>query len=121
MEYIFETIQKYHMIEPGMKVVTGISGGADSICLLYVLKEYQKKIPFELLAVHVEHGIRGEASLEDASFTEELCRRMGVPCQVVPVEVRMRAGCGTGQQEGRCKALSRWSVLSSSRMFCGAF
>lgn len=85
---IFETIQKYRMIEPGMGVVAGVSGGADSVCLLYVLKEYRKKVPFTLTAVHVEHGIRGSASLGDAAFTEALCHQMDVPCRIVPVDVQ---------------------------------
>ena len=63
MKSIFETIEKYQMIKAGMRVVAGVSGGADSVCLLYVLREYQKQIPFGLTVIHVEHGIRGEASL----------------------------------------------------------
>lgn len=78
MRRIFETIEKYHMIEPGMKVLAGVSGGADSVCLLLVLCEYRKLAPFELAAVHVEHGIRGEESLQDAAFVRELCGRLGV-------------------------------------------
>lgn len=87
MDYIFRTIQKFHMIEPGMKVVAGVSGGADSTCLLYVLAQYRKKVPFQLCAVHVEHGIRGKESLEDAAFTRQLCETFGVPCHTVPVPV----------------------------------
>ena len=59
MRRIFETIEAYHMIEAGSRVITGVSGGADSVCLLYALKEFQKKIPFECTVVHVEHGLRG--------------------------------------------------------------
>lgn len=85
-EKIFNVIEQYQMITPGMKVITGVSGGADSICLLYVLTQYQKRIPFELTAVHVEHGIRGDESLEDAAFTEELCRSFGVECRTVSIK-----------------------------------
>ena len=42
-----------------MRILAGISGGADSVCLLLVLSEYRKIVPFHLTAVHVEHGIRG--------------------------------------------------------------
>ena len=83
MEHIFDTIRKYHMVEPGMRVVAGVSGGADSVCLLYVLSRYRSLVHFELLAVHVEHGIRGQESLEDAEFTEKLCAGLGVPCRIV--------------------------------------
>ncbi len=87
MQQIFEVIRKYGMIGPNMRVIVGVSGGADSVCLLYVLNEYRKQVPFELMAVHVEHGIRGAESLADAAYTEELCQRFGVPCRVCHVPV----------------------------------
>ncbi len=72
-------IEKYHMIEQGDRILAGVSGGADSVCLLLLLAELQEIMGFSLSAVHVEHGIRGEESLEDAAFTESLCRSMGIP------------------------------------------
>lgn len=91
MHRIFETIQQYRMIEEGMHVIAGISGGADSVCLLHVLCEYRSVVPFSLTAVHVEHGLRGEESLADAEFTEALCLRLGVPCVVEHVTVEQYA------------------------------
>lgn len=91
MKSIFETIEKYQMIKAGMRVVAGVSGGADSVCLLYVLREYQKQIPFGLTVIHVEHGIRGEASLGDAVFTKRLCREMGIDCCVISADVQQTA------------------------------
>ena len=67
-------LEKYNMIEKGDHVIAGISGGADSVCLLLILKELQKRLPFVLTAVHVEHGIRGEESLRDEAFVEAFCR-----------------------------------------------
>ena len=91
MRDIFETIRQYHMIEPGMHVIVGVSGGADSVCLLYALCRYRGEVPFALTAVHVEHGLRGEESLGDAKFTQELCGRLGVPCRVVHAQVEQLA------------------------------
>ncbi len=91
MTHIFDVIRRYHMIEGGMRVIAGVSGGADSVYLLQVLKAYQQEMPFELLVVHVEHGLRGEESLSDADFVKELCEREGIPCLVVPARVRERA------------------------------
>lgn len=91
MHRIFDVIETYHMIEPGMQVIAGVSGGADSVCLLYVLSRYQKEVPFTLAAVHVEHGLRGEESLEDADFTKELCEKLGVPFYMVRAQVREKA------------------------------
>lgn len=73
-----ETIEKYNMICGDDKVFVAISGGADSVCLLLVLEEIQKEMGFELEAIHVEHGIRGEESLEDARFVEDLCKKHGI-------------------------------------------
>lgn len=56
------------MIENGDHVVAGVSGGADSVCLLRVLCELRECMGFSLSAVHVEHGIRGAESLSDAAF-----------------------------------------------------
>ena len=80
-------IKEFHMIEAGDCVLVGVSGGADSVCLLLVLHALQKELDFTLEAVHVEHGIRGAESLEDAAFVEELCRRMQVPCYKESVDV----------------------------------
>ncbi len=70
------------LIEQGEKILAGISGGRDSVCLFYVLKELMKELSFELFAVHVEHGIRGESSKADEMFVRELCKKEGVPLLV---------------------------------------
>ena len=78
MEKVDYYIEKHNMINANEKIIVGVSGGADSLCLLFVLQEYRKKIPFTLLAVHVEHGIRGEESLADAAYVEQICRENGI-------------------------------------------
>ena len=66
------------MLLPGGRVVAGISGGADSICLLFVLLEWKKRWGLEIAVAHVDHGIRAEAAA-DARFVEGLCGRLGLP------------------------------------------
>lgn len=75
------------LIEPGDFVLAGVSGGADSVCLLLLLLEFRKKMDFTLEVIHVEHGIRGAESREDAAFVAELCQKRGVPCHICPVNV----------------------------------
>ncbi len=75
------------MVKAGDCVAAGVSGGADSVCLLLILAELSLKAGFSLTAVHVEHGIRGEESREDAAFTEQLCRILNVPFKLCSVDV----------------------------------
>ncbi len=76
----------YHMLQAGDTVAAGISGGADSVCLLFVLCNIRKYLPFRLIAVHVNHLIREEAG-EDAAYVERLCREWGCPYRYVEEDV----------------------------------
>ena len=87
MQKAFQTIEKYHMIQPGDRVLAGVSGGADSVCLLFTLLEYRKKVSFDIKAVHVEHGIRGEESRQDAVYVEALCQKQNVEYECVSVDI----------------------------------
>ena len=89
---------------PGSRIPSGIrtvfasfSGGADSLALLACLSELRKDAPWELRAVHFEHGIRGAESLADAEFCRTVCDKLNVPFLVIPLNVpdRMRPGEGT--------------------------
>ncbi|MCI9254212.1 MAG: tRNA lysidine(34) synthetase TilS, partial [Lachnospiraceae bacterium] len=71
-------MKKYEMIKAHDLVVAGVSGGADSVCLLHILRRLQKEIAFRLLAVHVDHGARADAAA-DARYVEEICGQFGVP------------------------------------------
>ncbi len=93
-------IAQYHMLSAGDAVVAGVSGGADSVCLLLLLCGLRREIGFSLSAVHVEHGIRGEESREDAVFTERLCGELGVPFKLYTVDVpRCREETGLSEEE----------------------
>lgn len=59
-------------------VVIGISGGADSVCLLRVLIELQSEYGLKLYGVHINHNIRGEEALRDEAFVASLCKDLGV-------------------------------------------
>ena len=71
-------IEKHQMISVGDTVVAGVSGGADSVCLLYMLWELSKEMDFGLFAVHVHHGVREDAD-EDAAYVKKLCKELSIP------------------------------------------
>ena len=79
MEKVIEYVKKHEMLKTGDKIIVGVSGGADSVCLLFLLKNLRPKWQLSLEVVHIEHGIRGKESLEDADFVEKLCREWEVP------------------------------------------
>lgn len=79
IDKIYSYVDKYHMIAKDDTVITGVSGGADSVCLLLVLLELRKRIPFTIRVVHIEHGVRGEASRQDALFVKRLCEKKEIP------------------------------------------
>lgn len=87
-EKVFSYIEKYRMIETGSQVIAGISGGADSVCLLFLLNEYRKKVDFELLGVHVNHQIRGEEAHSDEKFSQDFCRRLQIPFEAYSFPVK---------------------------------
>ena len=73
-------VKKHHMLQEQDHVITGVSGGADSVCLLFMLKELQKEMPLELTAVHIHHGLRGDSADADERYVKTLCEQLGVEC-----------------------------------------
>ena len=85
------TMEAYHMTEKGGHIVAAVSGGADSACLLRVLKSLSGPMDFTLEALHVNHGLRGAEADRDEEFTRRLCGELSVPFQAVRADVR---ACG---------------------------
>ncbi len=75
------------MISPGHRIVAGVSGGADSVCLLFVLLEYARRKDLKLAVVHVNHGLREDAG-EDAAYVRLLCERLHLPLFLKETDVR---------------------------------
>lgn len=85
LSHVRRAVDDYHMIEDGDKVAVGISGGKDSLTLLYALSALRRFYPkqFELLAVTVSLGFDGF----DLEGVRSLCRKLGVPYLVVDTEI----------------------------------
>ncbi|TCK87856.1 tRNA(Ile)-lysidine synthase [Natranaerovirga hydrolytica] len=76
LQYIIEE----KMINKEDHIVVGVSGGADSICLLHILYALKDTLNITLSAVHINHGLRKEAAIEDAAFVKALCQKFEIPC-----------------------------------------
>ncbi|MDE5716997.1 MAG: tRNA lysidine(34) synthetase TilS, partial [Lachnospiraceae bacterium] len=89
-EKFYEKVKQYMnvhgMAKPGDCIVAGISGGADSVCMLHLLMRLQREVPFRLAVVHVNHGLRPEAG-EDAAYVEKLCGQWEIPYYLRKVDM----------------------------------
>lgn len=76
-------LRRYDMVQPGDSVVCAVSGGADSMALLWSMYLLQDKLNIRLSAAHFNHGLRGEESNRDEEFVRDFCAGYGIPftCQ----------------------------------------
>ena len=75
-------IRKYDMLRPGDKLVCAVSGGADSMALLWAMYLLRDKLGILLEAAHFNHGLRGEESDRDEAFVADFCRGYGISCHL---------------------------------------
>lgn len=78
VEWFCNWVTEQAFILPGERVAVALSGGADSVCLLYLCRKLREKMPFFLSAAHVNHGLRKEAD-EETAFCRELCQSWQIP------------------------------------------
>lgn len=103
-EKVLNTIKKYNLISKNDKIVIGVSGGPDSMCLLHILNSLKQKLEFEIVVAHVNHMIREEAD-QETKYVQEYCEKIGVPCFVKRIDVIKKAeNEKTGTEEAGRKA-----------------
>ncbi|MDO4277104.1 MAG: tRNA lysidine(34) synthetase TilS [Eubacteriales bacterium] len=90
-EQVRDYIIENKMIEPGDIVLAGVSGGGDSMAMLSILRRFREEVPFDLHAVHVHHGIRGQEADRDQEFVQEICSTWGIPCKAYAYPVPLLA------------------------------
>lgn len=97
---IIDFREKQDMLPRGTRLLCAVSGGADSMCLLHLMKSREAELGIQVFAAHYEHGLRGEESLRDCVFVENWCRENGILCKTEHGDVRAFAGeKGLGTEE----------------------
>ena len=118
MKQVWQTIEQFHMLEAGDRVLAGVSGGPDSIALLHLLDSCRDRYGFELFVVHVNHRLRPEADGE-AQYVQQFCEQKQIPFQLFAEDVADYAkqyGMSLEQagHEVRhtcfCKAAEAWNI-----------
>lgn len=79
--------REQNLMAPGDTVICAVSGGADSVAMLFALYLLREKLGITLEAAHFNHNLRGEESLRDETFVRELCARYEIPLHVASGEI----------------------------------
>ena len=77
---LFDKINTENFISKNDVILIALSGGADSIFLAEYFKSIKDEYSLTLKAAHIEHGIRGQESLEDCCFVEKYCKENNIEC-----------------------------------------
>ena len=109
LKKVRDYMREHEMTAPGDAVIVALSGGADSVCLLMVLKQLATP-EFLLRAVHVHHGIRGAEADRDEAFAQKLCESLSVPLCVAYCHVPAYAA-EHGLSEEEAGRILRYQVL----------
>ena len=87
-ESVRSMLRRYDLISPGDRVTCAVSGGVDSMALLWCMYLLKDGLGIDLRAAHFNHGLRGAESDEDAAFVERFCRQFDIPLTVGRGEVK---------------------------------
>lgn len=113
-----EYIKKWNMLTRTDTVIVGVSGGADSVCLFYLMLELAEEEGFDLRAVHVNHMLRGEAADADEAYVRRICgeHHVELTCHRIDVQELSRREKLSQEEAGR---IARRRVFEETARKCG--
>ncbi len=107
-----KTIERFSMFDKTKSIAVGLSGGADSVCLFDILLKLKGEYGFKIIAVHVNHNLRGEEAMRDQLFVEKLCKKNKVELKIVSPDVsKIAEEKHIGVEE--CGRIIRYEALKS--------
>jgi tRNA(Ile)-lysidine synthase len=92
VDRVARTISRYNMFACGHRVGVAVSGGADSVCLLHVLREIASSLALSLTVLHLNHQLRGSESDEDGAFVASLASSLGLPAIIERADIQSAGG-----------------------------
>ncbi len=81
-------ITEHHLVDPSDTLLVGVSGGADSVCLLHILINLRNSLGIDLHIVHLNHQLRGAESDADANYMKDMAKKLGINCTVEACDVK---------------------------------
>src|SRR4051794_1428487 len=117
---VLGAIRDHALCDPDSRVVVGLSGGADSVALLHLLRDLERRGALTVAgAAHLHHGLRGVEADEDEAFCAALCARLGVPFAAERVDVADLARRGKRSLEDAARA-ARYAFFARAADRLGA-
>ena len=109
---IVQTINTYGMVEKGMSVLVGVSGGPDSTALLHVMMDVSERLSLKLGVAHLNHCLRKEASDNDEAFVVSTAKQFNLPCYVEKKDI-LNDQKKTGQSLEEAGRMARYRFFES--------
>lgn len=91
IDKIYKTIKEYGLIEKKDKIIIGLSGGADSMCLTHVLHRLSEEMEIRIVCAHMHHSIRGAEADYDAQRARDFSKSLGIPFEFLKEDVPLYA------------------------------
>ena len=88
LDQVKRTVDFYHLLEKGERLIVGVSGGMDSMVLLHVLNAYRQELDLSLIVAHVNHGLRPDESEREAELVQKESERLGLPFEYGQFDVK---------------------------------
>ena len=119
LKKVSDYINSHNLIENGDRILVGVSGGADSVCLLHILSTLYQDSDVDFFVVHVHHGIRNEEADRDEAFVKSLCEGLKLPYCAYHFDVISLAGHeGLSEEEAGRRVRYKAFTDASDRFGC---
>ncbi len=117
LKKINEAIVSHSLLNENDNVIIGFSGGADSSFLTYALKQ----LNYNVIAVHVHHGIRGDEADRDAEFVKNFCKKYNIPFYIEKIDVpniakEKKLSIETAARQERYKIFDKYAKKYNARI-----
>lgn len=118
IDKVKQTMKRYSMLTEGSAVLVGFSGGADSMALLSLLWRLSTENSWEVCALHVNHGIRGEDAVQDERVCQKFCQDRKIPFYVLHADIPETARqTGEGLEECGRRIRYEWFQNMGNQMY----
>lgn len=112
IEKVKDFIQRHKLISPKDTILLGVSGGPDSMALLFTLSLLKKELDFSIVVCYVDHKLRPE-SKDEAVFVSQIAQKLGLPFVLKELDIDKTRRQGSLEEVAR---VARYKALEEARI-----